>query len=65
MDYDEIYIWEKDDCFGVLLKFLEINLEKKGYCFVGCNLFGVNVFFVRKDFVFDKFLVFFIVENYY
>lgn len=65
MDYDETHTWEKDDCFGASLKFLEINLEKKGYCLVGCNLSGVNAFFVRKDLVSDKFLAPFTAENHY
>ncbi|MGB6294647.1 MAG: hypothetical protein WBF90_00510 [Rivularia sp. (in: cyanobacteria)] len=65
MDYDETHTWEKDDYFGVSLKFLEINLAKKGYCLVGCNLSGVNAFFVREDLVSDKFLAPFTAENHY
>lgn len=65
MDYDEKHTWEKDDCFGVSLKFLEVNLEKKGYYLVGCNISGVNAFFVRKDLVSDHFLEPFTAENHY
>ncbi len=65
MDYNETHTWEKDDCFGVSLKFLEVNLEKKGYYLVGCNLSGVNAFFVRKDLVSDRFLAPFTAENHY
>lgn len=65
MDYDETHIWEKDDCFGASLKFLEINLARKGYCLVGCNLAGVNAFFVREDLVCNKFLTPFTAENHY
>ncbi|MEM7724984.1 MAG: FkbM family methyltransferase [Cyanobacteria bacterium P01_A01_bin.45] len=65
MDYNETHIWEKDDCFGVSLKFLEVNLDKKGYYLVGCNISGVNAFFVRKDIVSDKFLQPFTAENHY
>ncbi|MEL6438526.1 MAG: hypothetical protein AAFQ80_04640 [Cyanobacteria bacterium J06621_8] len=65
MDYDAKHTWNKDDCFGVSLKFLEINLAKKGYYLVGCNLSGTNAFFVRKDLVSDKFLEPFTAENHY
>lgn len=65
MDYDATHTWEKDDCFGASLKFLEINLGKKGYYLVGCNLSGANAFFVRKDLVSDQFLEPFTAENHY
>ncbi|MEM9275712.1 MAG: hypothetical protein AAGA80_22545 [Cyanobacteria bacterium P01_F01_bin.143] len=63
MDYNETHSWDKDDCFGVSLKFLEVNLE--GYCLVGCNLSGANAFFVRKDLVGDRFLAPFTAEKHY
>ncbi|MEO0988198.1 MAG: FkbM family methyltransferase [Cyanobacteria bacterium J06639_14] len=65
MDYDETHTWQKDDCFGASLKFLEVNLEKKGYCLVGCNVSGVNAFFVRKELVSDKFLAPYTAEIHY
>lgn len=65
MDYNATHSWDKDDCFGVSLKFLEIHLEKKGYCLVGCNISGVNAFFVRQDLVADKFLAPFTAEHHY
>lgn len=65
MDYDETHSWQKDDCFGASLKFLEINLRRKGYCLVGCNLSGVNAFFVREDLVSDRFLEPLTAENHY
>ena len=65
MDYNATHRWEKDDCFGASLKFFEVNLEKKGYYLVGCNLSGVNAFFVRKDLVGDQFLAPFTAENHY
>ena len=65
MDYDEYHTWDADDCFGVSLKFLEINLDRKGYHLVGCSLTGVNAFFVRKDLVADKFLQPFSAEYHY
>ena len=65
MDYNATHFWEKDDCFGASLKFFEVNLEKKGYYLVGCNLSGANAFFVRKDLVADQFLEPFTAENHY
>jgi hypothetical protein len=65
MDYNDSHRWEKDDCFGASLKFFEVNLEKKGYYLVGCNLSGANAFFVRKDLVSDQFLSPFTAENHY
>lgn len=65
MDYDETYIWAKDDCFGASLKFLEVNLERLGYRLVGCNISGVNAFFVRQDLVGDRFLAPFTAENHF
>ena len=65
MDYDETHTWRKDDCFGASLKFFEVNLAKKGYCLVGCNVSGVNAFFVREDLVSGKFLTPFTAEEHY
>ena len=65
MAYDETHTWEKDDCHGVSLKFLEVYLDKKGYYLVGCNISGVNAFFVRKDLVGDDFLAPFTAEHHY
>ncbi|MDJ0902688.1 MAG: hypothetical protein QNJ55_28175 [Xenococcus sp. MO_188.B8] len=65
LDYDATHTWKKDDCFGASLKFLEVNLAQKGYCLVGCNLAGVNAFFVRQDLVQDHFLSPFTAENHY
>ena len=65
LDYDATHTWKKDDCFGASLKFLEVNLAQKGYCLVGCNLAGVNAFFVRQDLVQDLFLSPFTAENHY
>ncbi|MGF1516019.1 MAG: hypothetical protein ACFB5Z_20300 [Elainellaceae cyanobacterium] len=65
MDYDETHTWEKDDCFGASLKFFEVNLHRKGYRLVGCNLSGVNAFFVRSDLVGERFLAPFTAERHY
>lgn len=65
MDYNATHQWQKDDCHGASLKFFEVNLAKKGYCLVGCNISGVNAFFVRADLVADKFLAPFTAEKHY
>jgi hypothetical protein len=65
MEYNETHTWEQDDFVGSSLKFLEVKLAEKGYCLVGCNLIGVNAFFVRKDLVADKFLEPFSAERHY
>ncbi|MCS6813234.1 MAG: FkbM family methyltransferase [Cyanobacteria bacterium] len=65
MEYDATHTWQRDDCFGASLKFLEVHLAKKGYRLVGCNLSGVNAFFVRQDLVADKFLEPFTAEQHY
>jgi hypothetical protein len=50
---------------GASLKALEEMGAQKGYCLVGCNLNGVNAFFVRKDLVGDKFAAPYTAENHY
>ncbi len=44
---------------------MEILGVKKGYKLVGCNFTGANAFFIREDFVKDKFLEPFTSENHY
>ncbi len=63
MDYDESHTWQGDDCFGASLTFLEKNLPN--YRLVGCNISGVNAFFVRKDLVGELFLEPFTAEFHY
>jgi len=65
MEYNESNVWRKDDCFGASLKYLERVFADKGYHLVGCNITGLNAFFVRKDLVQDKFLEPYTAENHY
>lgn len=65
ISYDERHAWAGDDYQGASLKHLETHLARKGYCLVGCNLSGVNAFFVRKDLVADKFLEPYSAERHY
>ena len=50
-EYDENDVWEGTDDFGASLKSFQIMLEDKGYKLVGCNITGVNAFFVKKELV--------------
>ena len=55
-NYSENKNWSGDDNFGASLKSYEIMMEKKGYFLVGCNITGVNAFFVRKDLINSNFI---------
>jgi hypothetical protein len=65
VDYNPTHTWQADDYMGASLKYIEDNLNQKGYKLVGCDLAGVNAFFVRDDLVGDKFLVPYTAENHY
>jgi len=65
MDYNENHSWNYNDCFGVSLKFLEVHLKEKGYELVGCNIVGLNAFFVRKELIGEHFLAPYTAENHY
>jgi len=56
MQYDANHVWDSTDKFGASLAFLETSLRKNEYLLVGCNLTGINAFFVRQDLVENKFL---------
>ncbi len=65
MNYNGQYSWQGNDCFGASLKFLEVELAKRDYALVGCNLSGANAFFVRSDLLEDKFLSPYTAEKHY
>jgi hypothetical protein len=50
MPYDPAHHWEQTAYFGASLLAFCTLLDAHGYRPVGCNLTGVNAFFVRKDF---------------
>ncbi len=57
MPYDAAYVWDGySQRFSASLKSLEKLGLEKGYQLVGCNLSGLNAFFVRSDLVQDKFV---------
>lgn len=47
--YDPAAVWAGDNRFGASLKRLEEIGDDLGYCLVGCDVAGVNAFFVRAD----------------
>ncbi len=54
--YNQNENWDGSDYFGASLKSFEKMLSKKNYLLVGCNITGVNAFFVRKDLINDDFI---------
>lgn len=59
-------VWRGTTRFGASLKALENIGREGGYSLVGCDIFGVNAFFVRDDLVDDgRFLAPFTAENHY
>ena len=65
VEYNATHTWKGDDHVGASLKYIEKNLNNKGYKLVGCDLAGVNAFFVRDDLVGDKFLSPYTSEKHY
>jgi len=65
VEYNATHTWQGDDHVGASLKYIEKDLNKKGYKLVGCDLAGVNAFFVRDDLVGDKFLSPYTAEKHY
>jgi hypothetical protein len=49
MKYNPQHCWNGGSYYGASLKSLQLLAEQKGYYLVGCNMSGVNAFFVRKD----------------
>jgi len=70
MDHEVPYkadgVWAGTTRFGASLKALETIGRDMGYSLVGCDIFGVNAFFVRDDLCEkDLFLAPFTAENHY
>ena len=58
--------WNRSSYFGASLKAYELLCGESGYALVGCDLCGVNAFFVRADLVTpEKFLAPFTARNHY
>jgi hypothetical protein len=58
-------MWDGTQAFGASLKAFEMLGRRYGYSLVGCDLLGVNAFFVRDDLIGDKFPAPFTAENHY
>lgn len=63
--YDPALSWDGTVFFGASLLRLEEIGSELGYCLVGCNLAGVNAFFVREDLVEDRFCAPFTAANHF
>ena len=63
--YEPNESWDETQAFGASLKAYELLGRKLGYSLVGCDLTGVNAFFVRNDLVADHFASPFTSENHY
>jgi hypothetical protein len=57
--------WDYTQDFGASLKAFELLGARLGYCLVGCDLTGINAFFVRNDLVGDHFVAPFTAENHH
>jgi hypothetical protein len=53
--YDAGRLWNGTVQYGASLKAFERLGRERGYALVGCNLAGVNAFFVRDDLLGDRF----------
>ena len=66
VDYDPKAVWDYSSHFwGASLKALESLARPHGYQLVGCDLDGVNAFFVREDLAGDLFPTPATAENLY
>src|SRR4051794_22887054 len=63
--YDPNFKWRMTDYMGASLEAITKVGGTKGYGLVGCNITGVNAFFVRNDLLKDRFLAPFTAENHY
>lgn len=63
--YIEGKSWDGTQAFGASLKAFELLGAQLEYSLVGCDIIGVNAFFIRNDVVADHFLAPFTSENHY
>lgn len=49
MPYNPTHQWDGSDRFGASLAAFQRSMDRLGYALVGCNMTGVNAFFVRRD----------------
>jgi hypothetical protein len=58
-------MWDGTQAFGASLKAYEMLGRRYGYSLVGCDLTGINAFFVRDDLIGNHFAAPFTAENHY
>jgi hypothetical protein len=63
--YTPNQMWDYTQAFGASLKACELLGKEYGYSLVGCDITGINAFFVRNDLVEDHFVPPFTAENHY
>lgn len=63
--YDPRHQWRGSDYGGSSLAAITRVAEDKGYVLVGCNITGVNAFFVRHELVRDQFLAPYTAAHHY
>jgi hypothetical protein len=63
--YDPRRVWDGSCNLGASLKSLEILGARMGYSLVGCDLIGLNAFFVQMNFCKDHFVSPFTADNHY
>ncbi len=63
--YDPARVWDGTNQYGASLKTLETIGSAKGLSLVGCELHGVNAFFVQGDLVGNKFLAPYTAERHF
>lgn len=65
VEYDPARMWNGTSYTSASLKAYEILCKKYSYSLVGCDLCGINAFFVRDDLCKDKFAQPYTSENHY
>jgi hypothetical protein len=65
VDYNPALFWQGTSYTGASLKSYELLGTEHGYSLVGCEICGVNAFFVRNDLCERRFLEPYTAENHY
>lgn len=65
VEYDSDRWWDGTVNYGASLRALERLGREKGYSLVGCDVAGINAFFVRNDLLGDHFAAPFTTDNHY